>query len=227
MLFTKKGDKVLDFFACTFTVNVVCQKLVRIGYSIEIEKKYYRIGKSLLGFRPFFQEEQHHYLGDCRDIDTFNIPTVDFMINSPPYWDQLKKKSMRQAKREIKGLDTFYSASKNNLENISDYNDFVDELVKIYRKMSNYLKEDGYMVIIINNFYRDGRIFPLAFDLANKLSDFLEFKGEQIWCQNDKSLLPLGVNNEYIGNRHHVYCLVFYNRKKILHTSCNKKKIKN
>ncbi len=207
MFFTKKGDKVLDCFTGTFTVNIVCQKLGRIGYSIEIEKKYYQIGKSLLAFKPFFQEEQHLYLGDCRDIDSFNIPIVAFIINSPPYWDQLRKKSMRQAKREKKGLDTSYSTREKNLENINDYNVFIDELVKIYRKISSYLKYDGYMVIIINNFYRNGRVYSLAFDLAIKLNKFLEFKGEQIWCQNDKALLPLGINYEYIGNRHHVYCL--------------------
>ncbi|MGQ4876184.1 MAG: DNA methyltransferase, partial [Promethearchaeia archaeon] len=77
--FTKKGEKVLDPMAGIGTVNYVCEKLGRIGYSIELEKKYYNIGKN--------RSNQKFFLGDCRNIKNFEIPKVHYIITSPPYWN--------------------------------------------------------------------------------------------------------------------------------------------
>ncbi|MHA1327026.1 MAG: DNA methyltransferase, partial [Promethearchaeota archaeon] len=103
LFFTKKGEKVLDPMAGTGTVNYVCEKLGRIGYSIELEKKYFDIGKK--------RSNQNFFLGDCRKIDDYNIPKVDYIITSPPYWDSLKRNNLRQKKRKEKGVDTEYSSN--------------------------------------------------------------------------------------------------------------------
>ncbi len=201
--FTKKGEKVLDPMAGTGTVNFICEKINRYGYSIELEEKYYNIGKT--------KSNQLFFLGDCRDIKKFNIPKVDFIITSPPYWDSLKRNHIRQLKRKKNGLDTEYSSNKKNLENIEDYSDFLNQLVEIYVNLKVVLNENKYMVIIVNNVYKNGKMYPLAFDLASMLGKYYTLKDEQIWCQDDKRLIALGINNAYVGNRHHVYCLVFRN----------------
>ena len=201
--FTKKGDLVLDPMAGIGTVNYVCEKIDRIGYSIELEEKYYNIGKA--------RSNQNYYLGDCRNIEKFNVPSVDLIITSPPYWDSLKRNHIRQEKRKKDGLDTEYSSNQNNLENIRDYNEFLSTLVNIYVKLKGYLKKKKYLVIFINNIYKNSRLFPLAFDLASQLGRHLTLKDEQIWCQDDKRLIALGINNAYVGNRHHTYCLIFRN----------------
>ena len=74
--FTKSGENVLDPMAGTGTVNLMCEEYNLNGYSIELEEKYYKIGKS--------RSNQNFYHGDCRDIDKFNIPKVHFIITSPP-----------------------------------------------------------------------------------------------------------------------------------------------
>lgn len=201
LFFTKKGQIVLDPMCGTGTVNVVCEKLGRIGYGIEIEEKYYKICAK--------RSKQTVFLGDCRDIKKFNIPEVDYIITSPPYWDSLKRSYIRQLKRKKEGLDTEYSSNPNNFENIVEYKKFIDELVRFYSLLLEILKNKGYMTIIINNVYKDGRLYPLAFDLAIKLSKTWVLKDEQIWCQDDKALIALGLNNAYIGNRHHIYLLNF------------------
>ena len=201
--FTKKGEKVLDPMAGTGTVNYICEKLNRTGYSIELEKKYYDIGKS--------RSTQNYYFGDCRDIGKFNIPQVDYIITSPPYWDSLKRSSLRQKKRKEKGLDTEYSNNVDNFENINNYENFLDELVKFYTNLKDWLKPKGYLTVIINNVYKNSRLYPLAFDLASKLGKHYTLKDEQIWCQDDKPLIALGVNSAYVSNRHHIYCLIFRN----------------
>ncbi|MHA1414501.1 MAG: DNA methyltransferase, partial [Promethearchaeota archaeon] len=169
--------------------------------SIELEKKYFDIGKK--------RSNQNFFLGDCRKIDDYNIPKVDYIITSPPYWDSLKRNNLRQKKRKEKGVDTEYSSTIHNFENIQNYEEFLIELVKFYKKLKNWLKEKKYLTIIINNIYKNGRLYPLAFDLASKLSKYYVLKDEQIWCQDDKPLIALGVNSAYVGNRHHVYCLIF------------------
>ena len=201
--FTKRGEKVLDPMAGTGTVNFVCDKLDRISYSIELEKKYYKIAKK--------RSQQQIFLGDCRNIKSFNIPIVDFIITSPPYWDSLKRSYIRQMKRKENGFDTEYSTDSQNYENIEDYNDFVEELVDFYVYLKQWLKIRGYIVIIVNNIYKNGKLYPLAYELAIKLSRFYTLKDEQIWCQDNKRLVALGINNAYVGNRHHVYCLIFRN----------------
>ncbi len=203
LFFTKKGDKVLDPMAGTGTVNYLCEKLERVGYSIELEDKYYKIGKN--------RSNQYFYKGDCREIDKFNIPKVDFIITSPPYWDSLKRSHIRQLKRKKEGLDTEYSNNEKNLENISDYQVFLNQLVNIYKNLKPYLKKGKYLLVVVNNIYKNSKLYPLAFDLAIKLSEHYTLKDEQVWCQDDKCLIALGINNAYVGNRHHVYCLIFRN----------------
>jgi len=201
--FTKKGEKVLDPMAGTGTVNYICEKLERKGYSIELEEKYYQIGIQ--------RSKQEFYLGDCRNFYDFNIPEIDFIITSPPYWNSLKMSHFRQKKRVNNGLDTEYSADIRNFENIENYRNFIQDLAKFYKLLKPTLKKKGYLTIIVNNVYKNGKLYPLAFDIASKLGEFYTLKDEQIWCQDDKSLIALGINNAYVGNRHHCYCLIFRN----------------
>jgi len=49
----------------------------------------------------------------------------------------------------------------------------------------------------------------LAWDLAGELDRFLVFKGERVWCQDNKKLGIWGYPSEFVLNVHHHYCLVF------------------
>jgi hypothetical protein len=74
------------------------------------------------------------------------------------------------------------------------------------------MRPKGYLTIITNNVFSDGRMYPLAFDTVSTLSRepfSWTPKDEKVWCQDDKTLLPLGVFNAWVGNRHHQYCLIF------------------
>ncbi|MHA1327028.1 MAG: hypothetical protein ACTSRH_06870 [Promethearchaeota archaeon] len=80
---------------------------------------------------------------------------------------------------------------------------------KIFEKIYTVLKNKAYLVIITNNVFYDGRVYPLAFQTAISLSEKWVLKDEKIWCQDDKALLPLGIMNAWIANRCHQYCLIF------------------
>ena len=138
---------------------------------------------------------------------------ADFCITSPPYWNQLKKSNLRQKNRSEKGLDTKYSNNIKDIGNLDDYNEFLKAQRKIFYEINKILKKNAYIVIITNNVYANGRLYPLAFDTLRDLSDLWVPKDEKIWCQDDKALVPLGVNSAWVGNRHHQYCLIFKKEK--------------
>lgn len=86
---------------------------------------------------------------------------------------------------------------------------FLNEQEKIFDSVYDVMRKGAYLVVITNNIYREGKIWPLAFDTFSILSNKWIPKDERIWCQDYKSLKPFGMFNSYIGNRAHHYCLVF------------------
>ncbi len=80
------------------------------------------------------------------------------------------------------------------------------------------MKEGSYLVIITNNVYYKSQLYPLAYDTAKTLMNRKKkswiLKDEKVWLQDDKPLIALGVNNAWVGNRHHQYCLIFRKEKR-------------
>ena len=219
--FTKKGQIVIDPFLGTGSTAVAAKNTARNCIGIEINKKYAIISKSRLK-----QKSIEKWMGANIESQWFKIftedsnclleiweknrlPQVDFCITSPPYWNQLKRNSMRQAERKNKGLDTIYSTNPKDIGNLEDYKEFIDAQKKIFEKVYTVLKDRGYLVIITNNVFFKGRVYPLAFDTATSLAEKWVLKDEKVWCQDDKALLPLGINNAWVANRCHQYCLIF------------------
>jgi hypothetical protein len=125
---------------------------------------------------------------------------------------------MRQKVRKDKGLDTIYSETENDIGNIKGYEEFLESQAKIFDKVYDITKNNGYLTIVTNNVYFKGRLYPLAYDTAISLtkrgSKSWVLKDEKIWLQNDKSLIALGINSAWVGNRHHQYCLIFRKEEK-------------
>lgn len=201
--FTKQGQVVLDPLLGTGSTLVACDMTGRIGIGVELEEQWAKIAKT--------RTKQTVIVGDSRNLDNMNLPQIDFVITSPPYWNQLKRASMRQKERAEIGIPTEYSEDGRNIGNIDDYMAFIEEQKKIFDKVYEIVKPGGYLVIITNNVFFGGRLYPLAFDTAISLSRSGKWilKDEKVWLQDDKKLLPLGVLNAWVGNRCHEYCLIF------------------
>ena len=140
------------------------------------------------------------------------FPAADYCITSPPYWNQLKRNSIRQRARVQKGLDTEYGNNPDEIGNVEDYHDFLRVMKLLFNEVHKVMKPKSYLTVITNNVFTGGRMYPLAFDTVATLSQqpyAWTPKDEKVWCQDDKTLLPLGVYNAWVGNRHHQYCLIF------------------
>ena len=220
--FSKKDAWVLDPFLGTGSTLIAAGNSNRNGVGIEIMKKYFDTTRQRIKDGNF-ETELKPLLGSSKELkkvlekNSFNELEFDFVITSPPYWNQLERSSLRQKERKDKGLDTKYSTKKDDIGNVADYDEFLEDQAKIFDQVYEVTKENGYLVIITNNVYFKGELFPLAFDTATSLRKRGDkswiLKDEKIWLQDDKPLIALGVNSAWVGNRHHQYCLIFRKEK--------------
>ena len=220
--FTKKNGWVLDPFMGTGSTLISASGVNRNSVGIELNKNYYRASSNRISKRGFKKlafaiNGDSLHLKELLSKNGFAKIKFDYTITSPPYWNQLLRNSIRQKDRSAKGLDTKYSENKNDIGNINSYEEFIEKQAQVFDQVYDATKTNGYLTIITNNVYFDGRLYPLAFDTAISLTKRGEkswvLKDEKIWLQDDKKLIALGVNNAWVGNRHHQYCLIFRKEK--------------
>jgi len=213
LFFTKENEYVLDPFAGTGSALVAACQVNRNAIGIEVMEKYKEIAEKRV--KNTIENTRAKVsckviLGDSRNLSKLvGERKFDYCITSPPYWNQLKRNSLRQRERKEIGLDTKYGEKIEDIGNIDSYEDFLLEQKKVFCEVYKVMKEGGYLTIITNNVFYNGRLYPLAFDTLTTLSDIWTPKDEKIWCQDDKPLMPLGIYNAWVGNRHHEYCLIF------------------
>jgi len=217
--FTKPGEAVLDPMAGTGSTLVAALRAGRNSFGIELNPKYAQIAgqiineeRSTLG--PVIEDlKSEIILGDANNASEYQIPTIDYVLTSPPYWDMLHAKGAgsQRKRREADELDVVYSEDPNDLGNIHEYDEFLGRLVKVYAGLSPLLRGKAYLTIIVKNVKKGGRIYPLAWDLARELGKTFTLKDEKIWLQDNQPLAPFGMGSAWVSNTFHHYCLQFRN----------------
>jgi DNA modification methylase len=217
--FTKKGQTVLDPMAGTGSTVIAALRAGRNSYGIELNLKYAEIAKQII-------EEERAVLGsaieelkseivngDALHAMDYQIPAIDYVLTSPPYWDMLHAKGAETQKkrREVDDLDVVYSDAPNDLGNIHDYETFLEKLVQIYAGLKPLLREKAYLTIIVKNVKKGGKIYPLAWDIGRELGRTYTLKDEKIWMQDNQPLAPYGLGSAWVSNTFHHYCLQFRN----------------
>lgn len=216
--FTKKNGWVFDPFLGTGSTLMAAGNLSRNAVGIELNNNYFNIASKRINEQNF-NKSIVPLLGNSLNAkellksNGFSRRKFDYIITSPPYWNQLERNSIRQKERELNGLDTKYSQSKDDIGNLSKYDDFLEAQSNIFDLVYDLAKPNAYLTIITNNIYYKSKLYPLAYDTAVSLTKrgnkSWVLKDEKIWLQDDKPLIALGVNNAWVGNRHHQYCLIF------------------
>ena len=149
-------------------------------------------------------------MADARHLAALNLPPIAYCLTSPPYWDMLHRPGFEtQDGRRARGLSVTYSDSPHDLGNIDDYETFLDALCAIYAAVHAKLRPRAYLTVIVKNVKKGGKIYPLAWDLARRLSAIYALKDERIWLQDNVRLAPYGLFNAWVSNTHHHYCLTF------------------
>lgn len=213
--FTKAGETVLDPMVGTGSTLVACLRSGRHGIGIELNQHYAGLARQIV------QEEARTLgvpgdsvrviEGDAARLESLELPEIDYILTSPPYWDMLHARGAETQKhrRSHSELDVVYSDSKQDLGNIRDYQAFLSALVEIYASLASVLRPRAYITIIVKNIKKGGRIYPLAWDLARELREVYTLKDEKIWAQDNIRLAPYGMGNAWVSNTFHHYCLQF------------------
>jgi DNA modification methylase len=212
--FTKPKMWILDPFVGTGSTLLAARTAGRNAVGVEINPRYASMARSRLeDAPPSYGTRQLVLQGNSRSLQKMfidnKVQEVDFCITSPPYWNQLKRASLRQRERKQKGLDTNYSEDPEDIGNISNYEEFLDAQKRIFDEVYGIMKVGGYLVVVTNNVFSEGRLYPLAFETLTTLAKTWVPKDERVWLHDDKRLLPLGIYNAWVGNRSHQYCLIF------------------
>ncbi len=223
--FTKRGQVVLDPMAGTGSALVAALRAGRHSFGIELNPQYAEIARQVIaGERAALGESADELraeviTGDAsriaEHVREYAIPTIDYVLTSPPYWDMLHARGAETQKkrRSEDELDVVYSDDPRDLGNLHDYEQFLDTLVGIYAALKPYLKPRAYLTIIVKNVKKGGVIYPLAWDLGKRLNEIYVLKDERLWLQDNQRLFPYGMGNAWVSNTFHHYCLQFRNER--------------
>jgi DNA modification methylase len=220
--FTKQGTWILDPFAGVGSTLIACRESGRNAVGIELHEEFVESGrKKLLTIQG--SGMQYLIVGDSQEAKILikqqfgdSPPIFDYLITSPPYWDMLRKSrggndSVHRL-RERNGLMQYYSESNRDLGNIINYDEYINSLGLLFRKLKPLLREKAYLTVVVQNMRDiDGKLKPIAWDLAKRMSNDFELRQEMIWCQDNKKLGCWGYPTTYVSNVHHHYCLIFQN----------------
>jgi DNA modification methylase len=217
--FTKAGQTVLDPMAGTGSALVAALRLGRHSCGIELNPKYAEIARQVIAAeRQALGPEAENLAaeiitGDASRAAAFGLPTCDYVLTSPPYWDMLHARGAetQKSRRQAADLDVFYSDDPHDLGNVHDYEAFLEKLVAIYAGLKPLLREQAYLTVIVKNVKKGGRVYPLAWDLGRELGRAYTLKDEKIWCQDNQRLAPYGLGSAWVSNTFHHYCLQFRN----------------
>lgn len=217
--FTKIGETVLDPMAGTGSTLIAALRAGRNSYGIELNPKYAKIAQQLIEeerttLGPPIQNLRSEIInGDALHAVNLQLPIIDYLITSPPYWDMLHARGAdnQKKRRNTEELDVVYSEDPNDLGNIHDYEAFLATLVKVYTGLKPLLREKAYLTIIVKNVKKGGKIYPLAWDITRELGKTYTLKDEKIWLQDNQSLAPYGMGSAWVSNTFHHYCLQFRN----------------
>ncbi len=217
--FTRGDETILDPMAGTGSALVAALRAGRNSYGIELNPKYAEIARQIVAEERLSLGEAVKGLvsnvitGDAARAMDFELPTIDYVLTSPPYWDMLRAKgaATQKQRRSAAELDVFYSDDPNDVGNLGDYEEFLAKLVAIYSGLKPRLREKAYLTIIVKNVKKGGKIYPLAWDLGRELGKVYTLKDEKIWLQDNQRLAPYGLGSAWVSNTFHHYCLQFRN----------------
>jgi DNA modification methylase len=228
--FTKRGEWVLDPMVGTGSTLLAARAAGRPSVGVELSEAFARLAHEQLAqpdaadggattamrrgsglvASPTPPIPAWVVVADARHLAALDLPEIAYCLTSPPYWDMLHRPGFEtQQGRRRQGLAVTYSASPDDLGNIADYDRFLDELCRVYAAVHSKLRPRAYLTVIVKNVKKDGKVYPLAWDLARRLSDLYRLKDERIWLQDNVRLAPYGLFNAWVSNTHHHYCLTF------------------
>lgn len=202
--FSKDNSIIIDPFNGIGSSLVAAHNLGYKAVGIDLSEEFCEIAKQ----RIKNDENIKVINGDSFDeLDKFEENTFDLCITSPPYWDILNMKRSVDGKENIN-----YSKKENDIGNITEYQNFICELGKLFFKVNRILKSGAYCLVNVMDIRKKSEFYPLHSDLATELQKYgYIFDDIIIWDrqQDYNNMKPLGYPYKYRINKVHEYILIF------------------
>ena len=186
--FTSKGDTILDPFGGR-TRAIISNHLDRKYVGFELTEKYFPAEST--ADRKIFNMDS----GNMNDV--LNTSTkFDLVFTCPPYWNMEK-----------------YSDDPNDLSTFKTYDLFLSGCNNRLVKATKYLKEDGFLIVVLMDFRQKGKFYSWHNDTINYFHKNTDFKlyDTILWEMSPakrQPLYPQALLNRRMLNTHE-YCLVF------------------
>ena len=193
--FTCKGDTILDPFAGR-TRAIISNHLGRKYWGFELTEKYFP-EVNTDDMKVFNMDSAE--MGEVLWLPDRALGEMDMVFTCPPYWDMEK-----------------YSDNPKDLSTLKTYDEFLHQCNRRLEIASSYLKEDGFLIVVLMDFRQKGVFYPWHTDTINFFHKNTDFKlyDTMIWEMSPRKrhpLYPQALVNRRMLNTHE-YCLVF-NRK--------------
>lgn len=174
--YTKPGETVMELFTGSGTTLYECENLSRkyIGFDINEAILEYVKEKMQDSLSDFFvlnhcdvTDEQGFKEVIQNSLNQLNIPQVDMIIAHPPYLDIVK-----------------FTNHPKDLSQITQVEPFIRNLYYAFNTAYPYLKNNGYMGIVMGDIYKDSQVVPLAFYVMNMIQQSFNVKMKGIVVKN-------------------------------------------
>jgi DNA modification methylase len=207
-IFSHTGNSVLDPFCGTGSTLLAAHKLGRKGFGVDISEEYLKLARARL--QSAGATDYQLIQGDARRIAGIVRFPIDLCLTSPPYWDILN-----QSRTADRRAPRHYGNLPNDLGNVSEYDDFLENLILVFQNIYSLLRPGGYCCIVIMDLRKKDRFYPLHMDLVAELvKTGFTLDDMIIWNRHHEynQLRPLGYPYVFRVNRIHEYILIMQKR---------------
>lgn len=172
---SRPGELVLDPFVGYGTTVAVAERLGRRGIGIELLPEHLEIARSKAGSAATL------ILGDARDVVRLVDEPVDLVLTSPPY---------------ATGAEETESPLQGYAGEGRGYAAYLEELGEIFGQVAIVLRPGGQLVVNVANVVAaDGRVIPLASDLAEAIDAHVPLMGVTTLEWDEP---PSGLDGDYL-----------------------------
>ncbi|AEH38550.1 DNA methyltransferase [Halopiger xanaduensis] len=182
---TEPGDRVIDVFAGFGTTLTVAERLERIPFGLEYEPD------RVAYIRDRIETPDHVRQGSVLELEPSWFPACDCCFTSPPFMEWTDD---RNPFRNYAGEST--------------YADYLDDIETTFARLESVIAPGGTVVVDIANMKHEGRVTPLAWDVADRVANVFYFDGEVVipWTGDGS---PDDRAGTFGYGYDHSYCLVF------------------